>query len=69
MPNNYRIYRLDRAKHVLEAEWVTAETDDQAVAAARALKGSGLREVWMGDRLVAAIVVNRSDEPSAAFWL
>lgn len=69
MPNNYRIYRLDRANHVLEAEWVSAETDEEAIAAARALKGSGLREVWMGDRLVAAVRVNTTDEPSSAFWL
>jgi hypothetical protein len=69
VPNNYRIYRLDRANHVLEAEWVSAETDEEAIAAARALKGSGLREVWMGDRLVAAVRVNTTDEPSSAFWL
>jgi hypothetical protein len=57
------------ADHVLEAEWVSAETDEEAIAAARALKGSGLREVWMGDRLVAAVRVNTTDEPSSAFWL
>lgn len=69
MPNNYRVYRLDRANHVVEVEWVTAQNDDEAIAVARAMKNSGLREVWMGDRLVATIQVNTSDEPSAAFWL
>ena len=69
MPNNYRVYRLARANHVVEVEWVTAETDDEAIATARAMKNSGLREVWMGDRLVATIEVSTSDEPSAAFWL
>ena len=69
MPNNYRVYRLDRANHVVEVEWVTAQNDDEAIAGARAMKNSGLREVWMGDRLVATIQVNTSDEPSAAFWL
>ena len=69
MPNNYRVYRFDRAKHVVEVEWLTADTDEEAIAAARAMKNSGLREVWMGDRLVATIQVNTSDEPSAAFWL
>jgi len=53
----------------VEVEWVTAETDDEAIATARAMKNSGLREVWMGDRLVATIEVSTSDEPSAAFWL
>jgi len=69
MPNNYRIYRLDRANHVLDVESVTADTDEEAIAAARAMKNSGLREVWMGDRLVATIQVNTAEEPSAAFWL
>lgn len=69
MPNNYRVYRLDRANHVVEVEWVTAESDEEAIAAARAMKNSGLREVWMGDRLVATIEISTSDEPSAAFWL
>lgn len=69
MPNNYRVYCLDRANHVVEVEWVTAASDEEAIAAARAMKNSGLREVWMGDRLVATIQVNTTDEPSAAFWL
>ena len=69
MPNNYRIYRLDQANHVLDVEWVAADSDEEANAAARAMKNSGLREVWMGDRLVATIQVNTADEPSAAFWL
>jgi len=69
MPENYRIYRLDRAKHIVEVEWVTASSDEEAVAVARAIKSGGLREVWIGDRLVATIQVNTTDEPSAAFWL
>jgi hypothetical protein len=69
MPENYRIYRLDRAKHIVEVEWVTASSDEEAVAVARAMKSGGLREVWIGDRLVATIQVNTTDEPSAAFWL
>ena len=69
MAKSYRVYRLDRRKHVVEVEWVTAESDDEAIAIARAMKSSGLREVWIGDRLVATITVNTTDEPSAAFWL
>ena len=69
MPNNYRVYRLDRTNHVVEVEWVSADSDDEAIAIARAMKNSGLREVWIGDRLVATITVNTTDEPSAAFWL
>ena len=69
MAKSYRVYRLDRRKHVVEVEWVTADSDDEAIAIARAMKNSGLREVWIGDRLVATITVNTTDEPSAAFWL
>ena len=69
MPETYRIYRLDRANHIVEVEWVAASNDREAIAAARAMKNSGSREVWLGDRLVATVHVATSDEPSAAFWL
>lgn len=69
MPNSYRVYRLDRAKHVLDVEWISASTDTDAIAIARAMGGSGRREVWQGERLVAVIEVAPVDEPSAAFWL
>lgn len=69
MPNNYRIYRLDRANHIVEVEWVNASNDQEAIAIARTMKNSGRREVWLGDRLVATVHVATADEPSAAFWL
>lgn len=69
MPETYRIYRLDRANHVMDVEWVNAADDDAAIAAARAMTHSGLREVWHGERLVASIRVISAEEPSAAFWL
>ncbi|HEX6071741.1 MAG TPA: hypothetical protein VFY95_01875 [Sphingomicrobium sp.] len=69
MPNTYRIYRLDRANHIVDVEWISASDDQEAIAAARGMKNSGRREVWLGDRLVATLLVATSDEPSAAFWL
>ena len=69
MPHTYRIYRLDRANHLVEVDWVTAGSDEDAVAAARAMTSPGRREIWLGDRLVASIHVTAADEPSAAFWL
>ena len=69
MGNDYRIYRLDRVRHVVEVEFVTAACDGDAIAAARAMPNSARREVWLGDRLVATIDVETTPEPSAAFWL
>jgi hypothetical protein len=69
MPNNYRVYRLDRAHHVVEIEWVAATSDEEAVAAARAMKGEGKREVWLGERLVATVHPAAAGEPSGAIWL
>lgn len=69
MGRNYRIYRLDRVRHVVEVEWITAPSDRDAIAAARAMTNSGRREVWLGERLVATIDVETAGEPTAAFWL
>ena len=69
MGNSYRIYRLDRVRHVVEVEWVLAPSDREAIAAARAMAGSGRSEVWLGERLVATIDVETAPEPSPAYWL
>ena len=69
MPRNYRIYRLDRVRKVVEVEWVAATSDRDAIDAARAMSHVGRREVWLGERLVATIDAETSPEPSAAFWL
>jgi hypothetical protein len=69
MPETYRIYRLDRANHIVEVEWLNAADDEEAIKAARGMKSSGRREIWRGDRLVATVHVAAVDEPSAAFWL
>ncbi len=69
MGNSYRIYRLDRVRHVVEVEWVEAASDRDATAAARAITSSGRSEIWLGERLVATIDVETTSEPSAAFWL
>lgn len=69
MSNTYRVYRLDRANHVLDVEWLEAADDAAAMAAAQAMTNCDLREVWRGDRLIGTIRVAAADEPSAAFWL
>jgi hypothetical protein len=69
MPNNYRIYRFDGGNHIVGVDWLAAATDEEAVAAVRALKSSGRHEVWLGERLVAKIAVAADKIPSAGLWL
>lgn len=69
MGNTYRIYRLDRVRHVVEVEWVLAPSDREAIAAARAMAGSGRCEVWLGERLVATVDAQTAPESSPAYWL
>ncbi len=69
MAHDYRIYRFDRAKHVVEVDWLSADSDADAIAAARVVYNASRREVWLGDRLVATIPAGAAEEPSAAYWL
>ncbi len=51
----YKLYRLDGAKRIARAaEVLSADGDEQAVAAARDLANSSF-EIWQGRRLVATI--------------
>ena len=68
MSANYRIYWIDGAGHVLGVDWVEAENDEQALAAARSGE-PGKREIWLRDRLVGTIRVESAEEGSAAYWL
>ena len=53
---NYRCYCLDRQGHVGFAEWIEADTDDEAILKAREmLPPARMCEVWNERRLVAKI--------------
>jgi hypothetical protein len=55
MPS-YRLYCLDGAGRISLADWIEADTDEQAVASARAMEHGALKcEVWQGNRLVAKL--------------
>ena len=55
MPD-YRVYRLDKVRGIDFADWIEANSDDDAVAQVRAMKwGADMCEVWHKDRLVAKI--------------
>jgi len=49
----YRLYRLDGAGKITSAEWIEADSDDQAMDEAR-LRASDIEfEVWQNRRLVS----------------
>jgi hypothetical protein len=69
MATDYRVYRLDRANQVVFVEWLTADTDDEAISIARNMHRGSKREIWIGERLLATINPDAAEEPSGAFWL
>lgn len=54
MPN-YRLYRLDGAGKITNAEWVEAPGDEHACGEARSRCGSGSFELWEKNRLVERV--------------
>ena len=48
----YRVYEKDGAGRFSKADWIEAETDQAALAAAKARARSQTYEVWQGSRLV-----------------
>ena len=52
----YRVYCMDGVNKVVRAEWVEAESDEEALSAARELMGECVKcEIWQGQRLVAKL--------------
>ncbi|MFL6762390.1 MAG: hypothetical protein ACJ8FB_07510 [Sphingomicrobium sp.] len=52
----YRLYCLDDRGQISLANWIEADTDQEAVAEAQALEHGALSfEVWQGKRLVAEL--------------
>jgi hypothetical protein len=49
---NYRLYRLDGAGKITNAEWIEAGADDDALAEARHRTAAGSFELWDKSRLV-----------------
>jgi hypothetical protein len=55
--SKYRLYCLDSSGHISLAEWLDAETDQDAIRQAQFLKqGARKCEVWDGTRMVAQLV-------------
>jgi hypothetical protein len=56
MPSQtYRYYRLDGIGQLYGADWLTADSDDDAVAKAREQHPDSKCEIWQGSRLVATV--------------
>ena len=51
MPN-YRLYRLDGAGKIMNAEWIEAGGDEDALVEARQRSDAGSFELWEKNRLV-----------------
>lgn len=55
MPD-YKLYCLDGARRIARApDVISAESDEEAIAAARGLGMASACEIWQGRRLVATI--------------
>jgi hypothetical protein len=55
----YRVYCLDGAGKVWAAEWIEADSDRAALDAARRFTDAVRCEVWLGERLVGKVELQR----------
>jgi hypothetical protein len=51
----YRLYCLDGVEKVASAEWIEAQDDEDAMAAAEEMRDGRACELWQNSRLVARI--------------
>jgi hypothetical protein len=52
----YRLYCLDGAGRISLAEWIDADSDQEAIAKARQIEHGAIKcEVWQRNRLVARL--------------
>ena len=57
---DYKLFCFDGAGKVWVDDWILADTDEEALAAARALKDAAKCEVWHRGRLVGRIEDGRT---------
>jgi hypothetical protein len=51
----YRLYCLDGVDKVASADWIDADSDEEALKAADALRAGRTCELWQKGRLVARL--------------
>ena len=55
-PESYRYYCLDSSGRLHNADWLQADSDEEAISLVKAKHSDARRcEIWQGQRLVAAI--------------
>ena len=52
---DYKLYCLGNDGKITRADWIDAESDEKAIAIARAMEKSVDCEIWKGNRLVARV--------------
>ena len=57
---DYKLFCFDGAGKLWVDDWIVADTDEEAIAAARAVKNAERCEVWEKHRLVAKIEGGRT---------
>jgi hypothetical protein len=57
---DYRLYQVNGEGHIAGAEWIEAETDDEAINEALSRHSSSPLELWQHERLIAKIPACRS---------
>ena len=55
----YRVYSLDGVCKIVSAEWIDADSDEEAIAIVHRACHGTLYELWEGHRLVARIEASR----------
>jgi hypothetical protein len=55
----YRVYCYDAAHKVVTADWLDADSDEEAIEKARAAGFGSKCEIWHGKRLVAQLEEER----------
>lgn len=70
MPSeNYRYYCLDGTGHLHGTEWISAASDEDAIAQVKAEHPDGQCEIWHGQRLVAQLgFVPKDDIIRQSYW-
>ena len=57
LPDEYRLYRLDGAGMIHDAEWFDAADDTDARVQIAAKHPNAMCEIWLGKRLVATLPI------------
>lgn len=58
-PRTYRVVCFDGARNQVSADWLTANSDEHAIAETQASSFGSKCELWHGRRLVAQIEAER----------